>query len=124
MIQESTFRMHFIGEHFINMNTVSFLFKRDPVKLLGRWNVDYCQQILHTKVKLANEDHCGTCHLSTISEPVKQTITTIKMSKSEKDATRRYNEYINVAIRNRKTYVKRTSLDDINKQIEHYICMN
>ncbi len=109
-----------------NMNTLSFLFKRDPVKLLGRWNVDYCQQILHTKVKLANEDHCGTCNISTIPDVVKNNNASIKMSKVEKDATRRYNEYINMAIRNRKNNSKNVSSanTDINKQIEHYICMN
>ncbi len=122
MIQESTFQMHFIGEYFINMNTVSFLFKRDPVKLLGRWNVDYCQQILHTKVKLANEDHCGTCHVSTVSDAF--TNTTAKMSKTEKDAVRRYNEYINVAIRGRKAYAPKKTAEDIDALIEHYICMH
>jgi hypothetical protein len=106
------------------MNTLSFLFKRDPIKLLGRWNVDYCQQILHTKVKLANEDNCGTCHMSTTSGLVKHASRAVKMSKAEKDATRRYNEYINIAIRNRKTNVQTNSTNDINKQIEHYICMN
>jgi hypothetical protein len=102
------------------MNTLSFLFKRDPVKLLGRWNLDYSQQILSTKVRLANEDHCGTCHLSTVSEAF--TNTAAKLSKAEKDAVRRYNEYINVAIRGRKTYASKKSAEDIDALIEHYIC--
>ena len=28
---------------------------------LGRWSIEYCPTILETRVKLTNEDHCGTC---------------------------------------------------------------
>jgi hypothetical protein len=28
---------------------------------LGRWSIEYCPTIVETRVKLANEDHCGTC---------------------------------------------------------------
>jgi len=29
-------------------------------KNLGRWNIDYCPNIINTKVKLANEDNSGS----------------------------------------------------------------
>ncbi len=101
------------------MNSLSFLFKRDPVKYLGRWNVDYCHQILHTKVRLANEDHCGTCYI--VSERTK-----IVKKEYKTDAMRRYNEYINVAIRSRNIHTSALENDenDIEKQIKFYICMN
>jgi len=28
---------------------------------LGRWRIDYCNVKINNTVKLANEDHCGTC---------------------------------------------------------------
>ena len=34
---------------------------KDTLKPLGRWNIDYCVKKLDEKVKLTNEDHCGTC---------------------------------------------------------------
>ena len=34
---------------------------KDTLKPLGRWNLDYCVKKLDEKVKLNNEDHCGTC---------------------------------------------------------------
>lgn len=33
----------------------------EPVKVLGRWQIDYCSVALHRKVLLNNEDHCGPC---------------------------------------------------------------
>lgn len=33
--------------------------KKDTV--LGRWNLEYCDQKLNRKIELANEDHCGPC---------------------------------------------------------------
>ena len=29
---------------------------------LGRWRIDYCKVKINNIVKLANEDHCGTCN--------------------------------------------------------------
>ena len=29
---------------------------------LGRWRIDYCKVKINNTVKLANEDHCGTCN--------------------------------------------------------------
>jgi hypothetical protein len=37
-----------------------FIPKKSP-KLLGRWNIDYCNKKLGNKIDLSNEDHCGTC---------------------------------------------------------------
>jgi hypothetical protein len=104
------------------MNTLSFLFKHDPKKFLGRWNVDYCGKVLHTKVTLANEDHCGTCGSTVISEQRRKYQTeSIKEFKAKTDAMRRYNEYINVAICSRTPASKNDTMD---QQIEYYICMN
>jgi len=34
------------------------LIKNDK-KVLGRWNIDYCDKKMKHKIDLANEDHCG-----------------------------------------------------------------
>ena len=34
--------------------------KESPI-FLGRWKIEYCKVKINDKVKLANEDHCGTC---------------------------------------------------------------
>jgi len=43
------------------ITNVKDVFSKDTPKLLGRWNLDYCAVKLDEKVKLTNEDHCGTC---------------------------------------------------------------
>ncbi len=111
------------------MNTLSLLFKRDPQKFLGRWTIEYCQTILHTKVRLANEDHCGTCYSTAIVRQLeKQTNNRVKEFKTRTTAMRRYNEYINVAIRDRKLVQKPTPTPSVppslETQIEYYICMH
>jgi len=30
-------------------------------KVLGRWNIDYCNKKINNKIDLSNEDHCGPC---------------------------------------------------------------
>ncbi len=30
-------------------------------KVLGRWNIEYCDKIMNKKIDLSNEDHCGPC---------------------------------------------------------------
>lgn len=30
-------------------------------KILGRWNMEYCDNKMNTKIDLSNEDHCGPC---------------------------------------------------------------
>ena len=37
-----------------------FVMKEQP-KILGRWNIDYCNKKINQKIDLSNEDHCGPC---------------------------------------------------------------
>jgi formate dehydrogenase assembly factor FdhD len=103
------------------MSAFSFLFKRDPKVFLGRWKVDHCQMIQNRKVMLANEDHCGTCHYSKIAEQMNRA-KKVEEFKQKTDAERRYNEYINAAVKSRR--ITSTTPDNLEKQIEYYICMN
>jgi hypothetical protein len=34
--------------------------KKDK-KILGRWNMEYCDTKMNKKIDLSNEDHCGPC---------------------------------------------------------------
>jgi hypothetical protein len=34
---------------------------KDDKKVLGRWNIDYCDNKINNKIDLSNEDHCGPC---------------------------------------------------------------
>ena len=34
---------------------------KNEKKVLGRWNIDYCNQKINSKIDLSNEDHCGPC---------------------------------------------------------------
>ena len=34
---------------------------KDSKKILGRWNIEYCDKKVNNKIDLANEDHCGPC---------------------------------------------------------------
>jgi hypothetical protein len=46
------------------MNFITRLLKHlrnNDKKILGRWNIDYCDKKINQKIDLANEDHCGTC---------------------------------------------------------------
>jgi hypothetical protein len=38
-----------------------------PKVLLGRWNIDYCENIINKKLDLSNEDHCGVCNNNIIN---------------------------------------------------------
>ena len=40
---------------------ITKLLAKDPPKLLGRWNIDYCSKKINNKIDLSNEDHCGPC---------------------------------------------------------------
>ena len=33
----------------------------DNKKVLGRWNIEYCDKKINNKIDLSNEDHCGPC---------------------------------------------------------------
>lgn len=103
------------------MNSILTLIKREPKKFLGRWTVDYCSEVLNTKIRLANEDNCGTCHFTTTQQMESKG----KNYKEVTEATWRYQEYINVAVCGRKlnkTFVNTSH--DIDMQIQHYICMH
>ncbi len=41
-------------------NAIVKLFK-DDIKVLGRWNIEYCNIKMNNKIDLSNEDHCGPC---------------------------------------------------------------
>jgi hypothetical protein len=41
-------------------NIIQKFVKKDK-KVLGRWNIDYCDKKMNNKIDLSNEDHCGPC---------------------------------------------------------------
>jgi hypothetical protein len=41
-------------------NILKRFIKKDK-KILGRWNIDYCDKKMNHKIDLSNEDHCGPC---------------------------------------------------------------
>lgn len=36
-------------------------FIKEDKKILGRWNIEYCNKKMKHKIDLSNEDHCGPC---------------------------------------------------------------
>jgi hypothetical protein len=36
-------------------------FIKQDKKILGRWNIEYCDKRMNSKIDLSNEDHCGPC---------------------------------------------------------------
>lgn len=36
-------------------------FIKEDKKILGRWNIEYCNKKINSKIDLSNEDHCGPC---------------------------------------------------------------
>lgn len=44
---------------------------KEDKKILGRWNINYCEKITNTKIDRANEDHCGPCQ-KTLKKTTKQ----------------------------------------------------
>ena len=36
-------------------------FIKEDKKILGRWNIEYCDKKMNNKIDLSNEDHCGPC---------------------------------------------------------------
>jgi len=43
------------------MKTIIQKFVYTDKKVLGRWNIEYCQKKMNKKIDLSNEDHCGPC---------------------------------------------------------------
>ncbi len=48
------------------MRLLNSFIKKEPLCLLGRWNLDYCVVKMNKKIDLSNEDHCGTCTIHKI----------------------------------------------------------
>ena len=49
---------------------VKNIVKREQIKPLGRWNIDYCSKKMDKKIDLSNEDHCGPCGQYIINTPL------------------------------------------------------
>jgi hypothetical protein len=43
------------------IKTIKLYIKNEPPRILGRWNIDYCNKKMNKKIDLSNEDHCGPC---------------------------------------------------------------
>jgi hypothetical protein len=43
------------------INFFSKRFSQELPKPIGRWNIEYCNKKIDTKIDLSNEDHCGPC---------------------------------------------------------------
>lgn len=41
---------------------------KDSKKVLGRWQIDYCDKKISKKVDYSNEDHCGPCGKTVIDK--------------------------------------------------------
>ena len=44
---------------FIKNFIIKFI--KEDKKVLGRWNIEYCDKKVNNKIDLSNEDHCGPC---------------------------------------------------------------
>ena len=43
------------------ITTIIKRFVKEDKKILGRWNIEYCDKKINHKVDWSNEDHCGPC---------------------------------------------------------------
>jgi len=43
------------------ITTIMQHFKKSDKKVLGRWQMEYCDKKMNKKIDLSNEDHCGPC---------------------------------------------------------------
>jgi hypothetical protein len=50
------------------LSIIKKIIPRESVKPLGRWNIEYSNIIMNTKIDLANEDHCGPCGQYAVSK--------------------------------------------------------
>lgn len=44
------------------ISRVKLFAKSENKVLLGRWTINYCNEVRNMKIDLANEDHCGSCN--------------------------------------------------------------
>jgi hypothetical protein len=58
-------------KNYVISNIKSKLNFKEPKKILGRWNIDYCDKKMDKKVDLSNEDHCGPCGNYILSKKLK-----------------------------------------------------
>ena len=49
----------YIAMKFIKSIIKKFI--KEDKKILGRWNIEYCNKKINNKIDLSNEDHCGPC---------------------------------------------------------------
>jgi hypothetical protein len=61
------------------LRTIIKRFLKEDKKVLGRWNIDYCETKMNRKIDLSNEDHCGPCGEHILHKVVKDVL------KKEKD---------------------------------------
>jgi hypothetical protein len=52
------------------------LLKEDK-KVLGRWNMEYCDKKMNKKIDLSNEDHCGPCGQYILDKTLDKTLNNI-----------------------------------------------
>ena len=45
-----------------------YIIPKESGKVLGRWNIEKCNNTINSKVDMANEDHCGPCGQYAISK--------------------------------------------------------
>jgi hypothetical protein len=43
------------------LTSLSKRFIKNEKKILGRWNIEYCDKKMNSKIDMSNEDHCGPC---------------------------------------------------------------
>jgi hypothetical protein len=48
-------------------------FAKDDKKILGRWNIEYCDKKMNSKIDLSNEDHCGPCGQYILNKTLNET---------------------------------------------------
>ena len=53
--------MKFIIMKFMKIKIIIQQIMKKDKKVLGRWNMVYCDKKMNKKVDLSNEDHCGPC---------------------------------------------------------------
>ena len=46
----------------------NFMNKKEPKKVLGRWDVESCNKKVNKKIDYSNEDHCRPCGKQTIDK--------------------------------------------------------
>ena len=55
------------------------IFIKEEKKILGRWNMEYCDKKMNKKIDLSNEDHCGPCGQYLLNKSLKESINNDKI---------------------------------------------